>query len=139
MLPIDDMKSLSETGHDGAGHLARLALAGQEKMIGLNIDALQELIKKSGSQLEQTLAEVAEMDLLRAWPYLLNRNWTMSTSLNLSAFGIATRLQKDLAATAQFQMHAAQSGILEEFDQYSRRIDQIIAGAEVDTPRRRKG
>lgn len=101
MLPIDQLKTLSETSRDGVCQIARMALEGQEKMIGLNFDAAQEFIKKSSMQIEQAWTEMAHMDPGQALPYLFMSNLKCGTAVNLLFFGLAVRLQKELGSIAQ--------------------------------------
>ena len=119
MLPLDQLKTLSETGRDGVCQITRVALEGQEKMIGLNIDAAQEFIRKSSAQFEQTWFEMAHIDPGQALPYLLMSNIKCGTAISQLFLGLAMQLQKDLATIAQERQHALNATMVDEVNKYA--------------------
>lgn len=119
MLPIDQLKTLSETSCDGICRIIRQALAGQEKMMGMNIDAVQEFIRKSGEQLERTCREMGQVDPVKGWPQLLTSNFKSGAAINLLLLRIAGQLRKNLTTAAQEQLQAMQNEMLAEVNKYT--------------------
>lgn len=127
MLPIDQFKSLSEASRDGVCQFARLALEGQEKMLGLNIDAMQDFVEQSGSQVEQSWNDIAHLDPVSAWPALAARNLKCGMAINLLFLNTATRLCKDMAATTQMQFQAMNNEMMEEVGKYTSATGRMTA------------
>ena len=129
MLPMDELKTLSETSRDGVCQITRLALEGQEKMIGLNIDAAQEFIEKSSMQREQSWTEMAQVDPASVIPNLFTSTIKCGTAINTLFLGLATRLQKDLTAVVQERQHVLNATMLEEMGKYTSVIKKMTSAA----------
>lgn len=129
MFPAEQFKTLSESSCDGVCQITRLALAGQEKIVDSNIDAMQEFIKKSGEQLASTLTEMARQDPSSAWPVLLAGNLKSGMAVNLTLFSITSRLQRNLTAITQEQWHALADEILAEVDKCTSATKEIALTA----------
>ena len=130
MLPLDNFKSISEAGCDGVCQMTRLALSGQEKMIGLSIDALQEFVQISGKRVEQTWTALAHMEPLdSSWPDQVSKTLTVGGDIYLLAYRIGNGLSRDLTASAHEHLLAMQSETLNELGKYTQGVKKIVSAS----------
>lgn len=119
MLPIQQFKLMTETSRNATRQLAEAALEGQEKMVRVNIDAIQELFRTSGDSLKETCAEMAQVYPGDAWPKVVMDNIQRGTALNLSLIELGKRTQQELACVFEEHLRAMRNGTLDAIDKYA--------------------
>lgn len=119
MLPIEQLKTMSETSRTATIQLAEAALEGQEKIIRVNIDAIQEFIKTGGEQLKESCSDMAQTHPLQAWPQVVMGNIQRSTALNLSLIEITRRMQQELACVVEENLRTLRDGTLDAVEKFA--------------------
>lgn len=127
MQATDPLKTVSEACRDGISQLTRLTLEGQQKMLGLNIDAMQEFIQQSGQQLEQNWSDLGHIDPMTAWPAFVARNVKCGMAINMLFCNLGARLYKDMGTTSRTQMQALNSELKHEVGRYTAANRQLAA------------
>lgn len=119
MLSIDQLKNMSEASRNSALQMAEAALEGQEKMIRMNINAIQEFIKVGGEQFKEGCSEMTQRYSVEAWPRVIMGNIQRGTVLNLSWLEITNRMQRELSCVLEENIRAFSNGPLEVAEKYS--------------------
>jgi hypothetical protein len=119
MLPIQQLKMMSETSRNATRQLAEAALEGQEKMVRVNIDAMQEFIRTGGEGLKETCSDMAQIYPVEAWPQVVMDNIQRSTALNLNLIELTKRTQQELAVVIEEHLRALRNGTLDAIDKYA--------------------
>lgn len=113
MLPIEQLKTMSETSRHATRQLAEVALEGHQKIARVNIDAIHEFIKTGSEQFKESCANLAQVDPAKGWPQVFIGNIQRSTALNLSMIEITRRLQQELACVVEEHLRALRNGTLD--------------------------
>lgn len=119
MLQLEQLNALSETSRNASRQLAQTALEGQERMVRVNIDAMQEFIKAGGEQIKETCSDMALIDSAKIWPQVVMGNIQRGTALNLSLIEIARRMQQELTCAVEENLRAMRDGTLEAVEEYA--------------------
>lgn len=119
MLQFEQLKAMSETSRNASRQLTEATLEGQEKMMRVNIDAMQEFIKASGDQIKETCSDIAQADPTKAWPQVVMGNIQRNTALNLSLIEITRRMQQELACVVEENLRALRDGTLDAVQEYA--------------------
>lgn len=118
MHPIDQIRILAETGRDGFCQLARLAIESHEKMVGLGIDAAEELLADSGHATGRACAELADIEPSAIWPALALRHQNWCQEMAEASLRIGQQWQGEVTATGQAQWHVLAAAMQEECNKF---------------------
>ncbi|HLO62276.1 MAG TPA: hypothetical protein VK165_04850 [Azonexus sp.] len=130
MLQFEQLSAMSETSRNATRQLAQATLEGQERMLRVNIDAMEEFIKAGGEQLKETCADMTLLDSAKIWPQVVMSNIQRSTALNLSLIEITRRMQLGLTCAVEENLRALRDGTLEAVEVYSAAAKSLPAQAE---------
>lgn len=119
MLQFEQLNAMSETSRNASRHLAQATLEGQERMIRVNIDAMEEFIKAGGEQIKESCSDMALLDSTKVWPQVVMSNIQRSTALNLSLIEITRRMQLGLTCAVEENLRALRDGTLEAVEVYT--------------------
>lgn len=130
MLQLAQLNAMSETSRNASRQLAQATLEGQERMIRVNIDAMQEFIKAGGDQIKETCSDMALIDSTQIWPQVVMGNIQRGTALNLSLIEITRRMQQELTYAVEENLRALRDGTLEAVGEYAAVAKSKPADAE---------
>ncbi|HEX6733204.1 MAG TPA: hypothetical protein VF096_00210 [Azonexus sp.] len=113
MLQFEQLNALSESSRNASRQLTQTTLEGQEKLVRVNIDAMQEFIKAGGEQIKESYSDIALIDPTRVWPQVMIGNIQRGTALNLSLIEITRRMQQELTCVVEDNLRALRDGTIE--------------------------
>lgn len=116
MFAIDNFKEISDTGRDAVRHFVSTSMESQEKIIRLNIDAIQDFVRVGSEQLKSGYSEISLADPINSWPQVMVGNIQRSTALNLGLIEISKRIQQELACVVEEHLRALRDGTLDAMD-----------------------
>ena len=119
MLQLEQLNAMSQTSRNVSRQLAQAALEGQDRMIRVNIDAMQEFIKAGSEQIKETCSDMALIDSSKVWPQIVMDNIQRGTALNLSLIAITRRMQQELTCAVEENLRVLRDGTLEAVEEYA--------------------
>lgn len=99
MQITDPMKAFQDAGHDGVYQFTRLVWEGPGRLMGRNIDTMQEFVRQSGNRLGEAWSDISHMSPVTDWPAMMNTCLQCSVAINQLAIRAASQAFSD--ATGQ--------------------------------------
>lgn len=112
MLINEPMKSQADFGQDGVYQLTRMVWEGPGRMMGRNIDTMQEFVRQSGTRVGQAWSDIARMSPVTDWPAVMNTCLQCSIAINQLAIRMASQACSEATgqSLAMFQTSSRDEG-----------------------------
>lgn len=95
----DPMKAFQDAGRDGVYQFTRLVWEGPGRLMGRNIDTMQEFVRLSGNRLGEAWSDISHMSPVTDWPAMMNTCLQCGVAINQLAIRAASQAFTD--ATGQ--------------------------------------
>ena len=113
MLSIDKLTTVSEANRISARQLVDATLESHEKLMRVNLDATQDLLKTGGEQLKEAYGEMARFRPEDAWPTMMINLLRRGTAHHLSLIEVTKRMQRDFACAVEENLRVFRDGSLD--------------------------